>query len=68
MHSPSSLRPPTSQRSASSAAPTHTAHRPLVPALVLFPGLLGAVVLVVVQKVYLQLTATAAPKSELKKS
>ena len=53
MHSPSSLRPPTSQRSASSAAPTHTAHRPLVPALVLFPGLLGAVVLVVVQKVYL---------------
>tara|TARA_B100000795_G_scaffold28458_1_gene18819 strand:- start:77 stop:211 length:135 start_codon:yes stop_codon:yes gene_type:complete len=38
------------------------------PKYVLFPGLLGAVVLVVVQKVYLSLTATAAPKSELKKS
>ena len=39
-----------------------------MPGAVLFPGLLGAVVLVVVQKVYLQLTATAEPKSELKKS
>uniref|UniRef100_A0A7S0EW41 HPP transmembrane region domain-containing protein n=1 Tax=Phaeocystis antarctica TaxID=33657 RepID=A0A7S0EW41_9EUKA len=36
------------------------------PKYVLFPGLLGAVVLVVVQKVYLSLTATA--KLELKKS
>eukprot|EP00320_Phaeocystis_rex_P020225 CAMPEP_0119062594 /NCGR_PEP_ID=MMETSP1178-20130426/6145_1 /TAXON_ID=33656 /ORGANISM="unid sp, Strain CCMP2000" /LENGTH=162 /DNA_ID=CAMNT_0007043893 /DNA_START=87 /DNA_END=575 /DNA_ORIENTATION=+ len=38
------------------------------PKFVLFPGLLGAVVLVVVQKVYLQLIATAAPKSEAKKN
>ena len=35
---------------------------------VLFPGLLGAVVLVLVQKLYLLLTETAATKPEAKKN